>query len=157
MPPRKAHRFAMCCDGSYNSMDFLRTFYNVMIIFGAQSVSFHQPLWKKMLKCQRYTSSYLFSLDMEDANGLIQGSPTLNWTTLLIFLCEMRQVIDATGMQSFLCLLDFVETHDTNMKESIDDITKQICTEGAKGVKCYAFRLYERLAATTCQRALTSE
>lgn len=61
----------MVRDGTYNSMDFLRRFYNIMQLFKAPSVSFTTPLWIKMMRCQGKSDVDYFGLTMEDANMLI--------------------------------------------------------------------------------------
>ena len=87
---------------SYNSMDFLRAFNNVMqTVHGATRFEFYKALWDLMLRCQarpRETRARLehFHVDMNKANQLLRTFAQLNWTTLLVALCEIRQARGTT-------------------------------------------------------------
>ena len=132
----------MVRDGTYNSMDFLRCFYNIMQLFKAPSVSFTIPLWIKMMRCQSKSDVDYFGLTMEDANMLIQETPTMNWTTLLVLLCETRQAIDAKGMSHFHWTLDKLDARKDQLASAIEDASSMIVNTGAKGSTCYSVRLY---------------
>ena len=132
----------MVRDGTYNSMDFLRCFYNIMQLFEAPSVSFTTSLWSKMTRCQSKNDVDFFKLTMEDANMLIQETPTMNWTTLLVLLCETRQAIDAKGMSHFHWTLDKLDARKYQLASAVEDATSTIVNMGAKGSTCYCVRLY---------------
>jgi hypothetical protein len=136
-------------DGSYNSMDFLRCFSNVMTtVYGAPEVMFTPALWKKMLQCQSHPSATLelleyFTLDMEGANGLIGATEGMNWTTLLVFLCEVRQAM-ADDRAGFVVMLEKLEARP-GLIDAVQDVVVDIVAEGAKGKDCYCTRVCARV------------
>ena len=97
--PLVKSRVPKVSDGSYNSMDFLRCFSNVMTsVFDAPEVLFTDALWNKMLECQRKHNEIkdllgYFDMNVGKANEFISEWRTegMNWTTFLICLCEVRQ------------------------------------------------------------------
>lgn len=135
-------------DNSYNSMDFLRCFYNIMrSCMQAPVVLFTEPLWTKMRKCQSTSDLNYFELTMEQANELIQENSYMNWTTLLVLLCEVRQAIDAKGLSHFLWTLDKLMVRNAELSPVVEDVTDFIVESGAKGKTCYCVRLYEQVDA----------
>ena len=139
-------------DGSYNSMDFLRCYSNVMCaVYGAPEPSFTQELWHKMIQCQTKpveTRALLrsFDMDMGGANELMATVPELNWTTFLVCLCEVRQAMGHTKAShaSFCSLLRRVESNP-DLLAVIRDITTALVTEGATMRQCYCVRLCNAL------------
>ena len=61
-----------------------------------------KPLWEKMLACQskpsetRQTLRHL-KLNMAGANAFIQSVEGMNWTSLLVCVCELRQAMGPTA------------------------------------------------------------
>lgn len=138
----------MVKDNSYNSMDFLRCFYNIMrSCMQAPVVLFTEPLWTKMCKCQSASDVDYFELTMEQANDLIRENSFMNWTTLLVLLCEVRQAIDAKGLSHFLWTLDKLVVRNAELAPALEDVTDFLVQLGAKGKTCYCVRLYEQVDA----------
>ena len=134
-------------DGSYNSMDFLRSWANIMTdVFNSPEIVFTQALWAKMIACQtkpaktRELISY-FSLDMHSANRLISQTCGLNWTTLLVCLCEVRQVASTVAaledLQSLASWVGVCQERVAAVEEVVDAVVK----EGARPKECYCERV----------------
>ena len=132
-------------NNSYNSMDFLRCYYNIMVdIFLAPSVFFTPPLWTKMIRCMRSGDFEYFKLSMDDANWILKETEYLNWTTLLVTMCEVRQAIDAKGLSSFVWMLEKLEVR-RGLQDALLDVSDAIVDAGASGRKCYCLRLCEEV------------
>ena len=140
----KSPRFVT--DNSYNSMDYLRWFYHIMIsCMQSPDVLFTMPLWNKMIKCQSNSDVAFFDLTMEQANQIIQDNSYMNWTTLLILLCEVRQAIFTKGLAHFVWTLDKLSFRYEELAPAIANVTQSLVRSGAKGNTCYCVRLYEEV------------
>ena len=146
--PRKK-RIPTVSNGSYNSMDFLRCYSNIMTeVFASPPVLFTHGLWTKMLRCQSKqaeTSKLLayFDIDMEAANLVIAETAGMNWTTFLICLCEVRQAM-GDDRESFIWLLQKLEVRPS-LLGAVDDIADAIVDEGATSSECYCVRLCKQV------------
>ena len=117
-------------DGSYNSMDFLRCFSNIMTdVFDSPEVVFTNALWTKMLQCQSKpaeTWQFLseFGMDMDAANILIAETPDMNWTTFLVCMCEVRQAMGETdtSRDTFIWLLQKLEVRPW-LRNAVKDLS----------------------------------
>ena len=138
-------------DGSYNSMDFLRCFYNVMTsVFDAPEVLFTDALWNKMLKCQRKQNEIkdllaYFDMNVARANDFISEwrREGMNWTTFLICICEIRQAI-GHDRESFIWLLEKLEARP-DLIEATVDAASAIVNEGAQSKECYCVRVCNKV------------
>jgi hypothetical protein len=144
-------RMPTVSDGSYNSMDFLRCFSNIMTeVFSSPDVLFTPALWSKMLQCQSKPAetkellSY-FDMDMSAANTVIQETPGMNWSTFLVCLCEVRQAM-GNDRDSFIWLLEKLEVRPW-LQEAVDDVVEAIVDEGATSKECYCVRLCAQVHA----------
>ena len=134
-------------DCSYNSMDFLRSWANIMTgVFNSPEVLFTPALWAKMIACQtkpaetRELISY-FSLDMHSANRLILQTRGLNWTTLLVCLCELRQVAStATVLEDLQRLASWVVACPERVS-AVEEVVDAVVKEGARPKQCYCERV----------------
>jgi hypothetical protein len=150
-------------DGSYNSMDYLRCYSNIMTeVFGSTPILFTQKLWKEMLRCQRKPTetrnllSYL-EVDMRTANSIVNATPDMNWTTFLVCICEVRQAMSKDS-DAFLSLLEELEKRP-ELTEAIDDSIRSIVEKGAVSTQCYCVRLCARaleLVRGDCQNVALS-
>ena len=142
---------AAVSDGSYNSMDFLRCFSNIATqVFNSHQIRFTPRLWEKMLQCQAHPASTrellaFFEVDMAVANGVIASNPEMNWTTLLVCLCEVRQAM-GNDREAFIQLLEQVESRP-HLASFVDAVTIAIVKEGAHAKNCYCVRLCAKLRA----------
>ena len=134
-------------DCSYNSMDFLRSWANIMTgVFNSPEVLFTPALWAKMIACQtkpaetRELISY-FSLDMHSANRLMSQTRGLNWTTLLVCLCEVRQVAPtATALEDLQSLASWVGACPERVA-AVEEVVDAVVKEGARPKQCYCERV----------------
>ena len=130
---------------SYNAMDFTRAFSNVLTeVWGAPDVKFTGALWKLMISSQRKTEDVRellaeFELDMKGANALLGNGDGLNWTTILILLCEVRQEI-GEDLDAFKELLTWLENHPERMSD-VDQTVQEIVQAGASSKDCYCVRV----------------
>ena len=139
-------------DGSYNSMDFLRCYSNIMCaVYGAPEPSFTMELWTKMIQCQARpaeTRALLksFDMDMQGANAIIASVEELNWTTFLVCVCEVRQAMGRTeaSRAKFRSLVQQVEL-TPGLLGVIRGLTAALVTEGATSKHCYCVRLCNAL------------
>ena len=142
---------AAVSDGSYNSMDFLRCFSNIATqVFNSPQIRFTPRLWEKMLQCQAHPASTreliaFFEVDMAVANRVIASNPEMNWTTLLVCLCEVRQAM-GNDREAFIQLLEQVESRP-HLASFVDAVTIEIVKEGASAKNCYCVRLCAKLRA----------
>ena len=135
-------------DGSYNSMDFLRCYSNIMCaVYGAPEPSFTEELWTKMIQCQAKPAETRvllksFDMDMAGANDLMATVGELNWTTFLVALCEIRQAMGRTAASraSFCSLVEQVEMNP-GLHNVIRQLTAALVAEGATSKHCYCVRL----------------
>ena len=135
-------------EGSYNSMDFLRCFYNIMTdVFKAPEVLFTKELWMKMLSCQSHPKKtrellQYFNLDMKKANEVICATPGMNWTTFLVCLCEIRQAMGDTpqSKDNFIRLVQLLEVRP-NLHAAVTSVSDWVVAEGAVSTECYAVRV----------------
>ena len=141
-------------EGSYNSMDFLRCFSNIMTdVFESPEVLFTKDLWLKMLSCQsrpRQTRELLeyFDMDMNKANTLITEMPGMNWTTFLVCLCEIRQAMGDTPQtkDKFIRLVQMLEVRP-NLHAAVGSVADWIVEQGAISKQCYCVRVCEEVQA----------
>ena len=135
-------------EGSYNSMDFLRCFSNIMTdVFESPDVLFTKDLWMKMLSCQsnpKQTRDLLqyFNMDMDKANDFINEMPGMNWTTFLVCLCEIRQAMGNThqSKDNFIRLVQMLEVRP-KLHAAVGKVSDRIVEGGAISKECYAVRL----------------
>ena len=135
-------------EGTYNSMDFVRCFSNIMTeVLKAPRVLFSKGLWAKMLSCQSHpkeTRELLdyFDMDMDKANTLIIESPGMNWTTFLVCLCEIRQAMGTTpqAKDDFIRLVQMLEARP-NLHAAVADVANSIVEQGAISKQCYCVRV----------------
>ena len=144
-----ARKASTVSDGSYNSMDFLRCFSNIMTdVYYSPEVYFTEALWTKMLQCQarpRETAELLslFRIDMGGANSLIAGVPGMNWTTFLVCICEVRQAI-GHSVSSFTWMLEKLEARP-DLIPIVADVAQFVVDEGASPADCYCVRVCHRV------------
>jgi ASC-1-like (ASCH) protein len=139
-------------NGSYNSMDYLRCYSNIMCAaYGAPEPSFTEELWIKMIQCQAKpaeTRALLKSFDMDPtgSNNLMATVDELNWTTFLVALCETRQAMGHTAASraSFRDLVERVEMNP-GLHDVISRLTAALVAEGATSKHCYCVRLCHAL------------
>ena len=141
-------------EGSYNSMDFLRCFSNIMTdVFKSPEVLFTKELWMKMLSCQSHPKEtrellQYFNMDMDKANDFITATPGMNWTTFLVCLCEIRQAMGDTpqSKDSFVRLVQMLEDRpDLHLHAAF--VSDWIVSEGAVSKECYAVRVCKEVQA----------
>ena len=134
-------------DGSYNSMDFLRSWANIMTsVFDSPEVLFTSALWSKMIACQtkpKETKEMItyFGLDMQSANRLISQTRGLNWTTLLVCLCEVRQVAPTVTALEDLQSLAFWAGASPERLSAVQEVVDAVVKEGARPKQCYCERV----------------
>ena len=134
-------------DGSYSSMDFLRSWANIMTsVFESPEVLFTSALWAKMIACQAKPAETkdlieYFGLDMDSANKLISQTRGLNWTTLLVCLCEVRQAAPTvTALEDLQSLACWVGAYPERLV-AVQKVVDAVVQEGARSKQCYCERV----------------
>jgi hypothetical protein len=134
-------------NNSYNSMDFTRFWFNVLVVaFGVEEMQFDKLLWAKMLKTQAKRPDAMlkeYDIDMSMANELLKLTKGMNWTTFLFALCELRQAREAddSKLYSVLARLD-----EAPRLRDVARIVDRIVQEGAQSL-CYCVRAVNAVAA----------
>ena len=82
---------------------------------------------------------------MAVANRVIASNQEMNWTTLLVCLCEVRQAM-GNHREAFIQLLEQVESRP-HLASFVDAVTIEIVKEGASDKNCYCVRLCAKLRA----------
>eukprot|EP00959_Pyramimonas_sp_CCMP1952_P163553 3419484-Pyramimonas_sp.AAC.1 len=76
---------------------------------------------------------------MDGANAVLSNGCGLNWTTILIMLCEVRQEIGG-NLAAFEELLTWLENHPERMGD-VDRTVRDIVEARAVSKECYCQRV----------------
>ena len=82
-----------------------------------------------------------FGLDMQSANRLISQTRGLNWTTLLVCLCEVRQVAPTVTALEDLQSLAFWAGASPERLSAVQEVVDAVVKEGARPKQCYCERV----------------
>ncbi len=140
---------------SYNVMDFTRSFYNCWeLVLGNSPLIPCDALWAKVPKCQSKpveTKVILeqFHLDTYDRvqGFLVERTGLVNWTTLLVLLCETRQASHTLGADIFRRVVQRALADQQQWARAIEHFTEEVKNQGARGCHCYCTRVCLKMQA----------
>lgn len=149
----KKHKVKRLREGSYNTMDYMRSFYNMWeLALNHCSIVPCKLFWSAILRTQAKSKSTSLALQHFGLNSfdrvqyvLLSGFAGLNWTTLLVCLCEARQASYALSAEVFYKIVISALDH-CRWGLVVSKLTEQIKRKGAIGIDCYCTRLCIELA-----------
>ena len=80
---------------------------------------------------------------------LVEHTGRLNWTTLLVALCESRQASNTLGSGEFHALVKRMLADSLQFVSVIEQFVRDIKNEGAKGRHCYCTRVCMKMQHAT--------
>ena len=143
--------------GSYNSMDFFRTFYNCWAtVLRQPDVVPCNAFWEKVLLSQKdpeETKNLLSDFGLSEyfaLSAFLSSGCGVTWTTLLVLLCEVRQATRELTTRGFDSLVWKV-LESAHLQQEVERTTADIKRIGATGSLCFCTRLCVQLRGLTSQ------
>ncbi len=130
----------------YNSMDYLRSLYNLFEGLGHSTVMPNAELWEELVKSQskpKETRDMLKDLGFPDFGSVVSflnKNKRMNWTTLLVLLCETRQASHRLGATEFFDLVTEVNSNKREWRQVVRSAVRKVRREGAKTSQCFCTR-----------------
>ena len=144
--------------------DFLRSLYNIFESVGQRRVVPEADLWEALLDGQSdpeesRTALAAFGFDYNAVTAFLRRHErkSINFTTLLVLLCETRQASKALGPLEFYQLVAKVCSDRRRWKTAVQIAIYTVKKEGARTSQCFCTRVCQLVQGAVTRKRYQPE